>query len=82
MRNGKPKPTATPGSRARDRARDELDDDDLDLFVFLDAQPDRVYVTDLPLAWAALVRAGAVSVTEIGGDTWVQAIVPPEVLGL
>lgn len=78
MRNGKPKPDG-----ARERARDELDDDDLDLFVWLDAQPDRIHTTDNPLAWAALARAGAVTVARDDiGDHIVRAIVPPEVLGL
>jgi hypothetical protein len=83
MRNGKPKKNDA-GARARSRARDELDDDDIDLFAWLDAEPDRLHFTKNRRAWHALARAGCVSLKDAddGGGTYVQAIVPPEVLGL
>ncbi len=84
MRNGKSQPKDTAGTRARARALDELDDDDLDLFVFLDAEPDRLLFTNNRRAWHALARAGSVSLKDAddGLGTYVRAIVAPEVLGL
>lgn len=71
------------------RERVELDDDDLDLFAYLDAELHRSMSTPNLEAWLNLERAAAVSIwrpsaalRETGTLPIVRCIVEPEELGL